>query len=566
MKIEEHIILADNLLKDKYAFINDLDMERCRTVYNKPDNFNISPNGDNEWIFMRTRMGYLISLFYAYNKTLDIKYIEKIYNIIDEYIENNREIVYSLSTRTLDIAIQMENIVNIMQKLKNEKLLNEEREKAYIIYLEKVCNYLFNSYVSWYDMSNWGLIQMASIYLFSSKYNKNEIKIKAKRLLKKQIELQIEDDGLHYERSMTYHYQIINSIINLVKLNDEENSYLKTILKKLTDSASKMYYPNMKQINNGDSDEMDVSSILEKSYNLLGEKFEKKDHITLFNSSGYFSMMKDNFAVSSYLTKMSSGHIHLDLAHFNYYNNSYIFVDNGRYTYNENETRYSLKDVHSHNGIVIDNKAYTDVLDSWQYSKEYPKVNDIKLKKINKDVIFIVMSYFDLKNNSYIERKLLIIEKNLLIFTNIFSKGEHIVKLNFNLHNDVNVIKKSKNKYILNDILFTGENLDIEKSIYSKEYNIKKESNRIISNHNFKDNIYLINMILEKDVSIEELSIIRNNKTVELDYVKAFLLKTNNKSYTIFIRNKDEYIGTNAYYVENRAYYKDIVVDVVEEV
>ncbi|WP_156285909.1 heparinase II/III family protein [Oceanivirga salmonicida] len=557
--MQNYLKQADELLNDIYSYINPTDMERCREKYKKPSDFNVSPNGDEEWIFMRTRMGYLKSLILAYETINDIVYINKIYSIIDEYIENHREIKISLSTRTLDLGIFLENVIKTIDYLKENKLISKERLKEYISYMKKVCEYLFENYMPWYDQSNWGFIQMSSIYMYSYKYNELKFMEKSFKYMKKQLKCQVEKDGFHYERSTTYHYQILICLQNLVKLNSDDKEYFMKYLKKMTIAASKMYYPNMIQINCGDSDEMNVSEILKISYELMGEKFIHKNHTSLLKHSGYFNMIKEDFSISSYLTKMSSGHIHLDLAHFNYYNKKPIIVDNGRYTYREIEQRLDLKSVYAHNTIVIDNNPYTKPLSSWEYDKQYPKVNNIDLEEISEDVKIVTMSYYDSRNSAYIERKLIIIEKNLIVQTNVFCKGKHKLKLNFNLHPNIEI-----KDYILdNRIKFTGKNLSMHKSKYSKEYNIIENSLKIEDNIEFNDEAYLTNMVLEDE--IEELEVIRENKVINSDYVKAYILKSKKKDYIIFMRNKDEYIGTNSYYVNNEPKYNNLVIDIMKK-
>lgn len=573
---------AELILENKLNFIHPWDMERCEAIYPIPKDWNETPNGDDEWVYMRSRLGYFDGLILKYTVTKDIRYIEKVKEIILDFIANHAILKYEKSTRTLDSGIRLVNILRVLIFFEKNSI---DYDKLIVEHLSKTCDYLFDSYISKYDGSNWGFIQMAGVYSYAVYFNDFKKKKEAFKLLKKQLEIQVLDDGLHWEKSQTYHYQIVIYLIFIIYISKIKNEacniqFFLKYLKKLTISVGNLNYPDNTQINFGDSDDNEIESILSLAKYLLNEdsiyavtdiskmfipnarvKMKEKNvkrKVAKFLDSGYVHVFCDKFSFSVYNTPMSSSHTHVDYLHFNYYYNKKIFVDNGRYTYTESIKRNYLKSAYAHNSIIIDDKSASKICGSWEY-ENYPDVLPISVVN-KKDSLIVKLAIYDNINNALIQRQFINIEENVVIINKIKCRGNHTVKLLYNLYPNTKV-EVSKNSILLNDeIVFRISEYSITDGIYSAVYNEICKSKKIIVEKNFNDEYIEINAILNKNVIFEELKVYQGENEVIDDRAKAYRLKTKKASYILFIKPNEIYSGQKVFHVEGRPFYENIKI------
>lgn len=569
-------------MKGKLNFIHPWDMERCSKIYPIPKNWNETPNGDDEWIYMRSRLGYFDGLILMYKMTKDKKYYHKIHDIIEDYITHHKVIKYEKSTRTLDSGIRLVNLLRTIIFFKENEL---KFDKNIIEHMSKTCDYLFESYISKYDQSNWGFIQMAGIYVYSLYFGDEEKKKKSFGFLQKQLKAQILADALHWEKSMTYHCQIMIYLLFIIyisrKVKEKVNITLfENYLKKVSSAAEKLHYPDNTQINFGDSDDNEIESILslvkyifhEKSeYKITGiskmfipeagVKYVKKDvkrSTAFFADSGYVHIRDNNFSFSAYLTPMSSSHTHIDYLHFNYYYKTKIFVDSGRYSYAETEERKYLKSLKAHNGMIIDENEGSKILSSWEY-EGYPDVFPICLLR-NEDGQIVKMAVFDNKNQALMTRCFVVIKENVIIINKVKCKGKHNLSMYYHLYPDTR-ISEEKNGIILNgETRFLIDKYKIEQSIYSPEYNKIKKSYKICKNSSFEDEYHEINCILKKDVNINKLAVFQDKKKVYDNIAVAFQIKAGEDSYILFVKQREIYSGQKVFHVDDIPFYESIKI------
>ena len=123
---------AELILENKLNFIHPWDMERCETVYSIPNSWNETPNGDDEWIYMRARLGYFDGLILKYTLTKDIKYVEKIKKIISNFITHHKILKYE----KLGIKYNVEQII----KTKLSDAINKNEYKIAESLIKKLPN------------------------------------------------------------------------------------------------------------------------------------------------------------------------------------------------------------------------------------------------------------------------------------------------------------------------------------------------------------------------------------------------------------------------------------------
>lgn len=586
-EVERYLKQAKNLMDNKLSFIHIWDMERDENVYDIPKDWNEYVSEDEEWIFMRARMNYFEPLFLAYEKYNEEKYLYKIKEIIFDFIISHKVLKYELSTRTLDSGIRIINILRAFMYLKELGFLSNDEQKNIIDHLDNTCKYIFLSYKKRYDQSNWGLIQMAAVYSFSLLFNGKQVE-KAKKYLDLEIETQILKDGLNWEKSITYHIQIMLYLIFVIMIEKDLsiiNEKYQSYLEKMTEALKKLHYPDNKGINFGDSDYDDISPIISLSETVLGkstsydlgtesymfapnyvEKYLKcekkiKREVNIFNESGYFHIRDEKFSLSAYNAKLSTGHSHIDYLHFNYFYKKPIFIDTGRYTYLENEKRKYLKSINAHNSIIVDNKM-DEIKDSWTYNY-YPIILPTRVESTD-DYTYIEMNVFDIKTNSLLTRKLISIEENVIIVNTVRNKGKHFVTLKYHISNFTKY-KKEKDKVIFNDeIIFYISNYEIQEGIYSSKYNEVEKINVITSKREFIDEYNEINTILLKENKLEKIDIFQEGEKTKKNNIFGLKLITKNKTYKIFIKNTENTTKSNFFHLEDIPLTDDFKVVVFE--
>lgn len=610
--MEEKIIeQAENIMCGNLNFVHPWDMERCEKYYKIPDKWNETPNGDPEWIYMRSRMGYFDGLILLYEKTKKIKYIDKINEILYDFIDSHKKLIPEESTRTLDSGIRIINILRLLHYY-NDKNLKIDKKKI-VEHLKDTIDYLFDHYISKYDLSNWGMIQMSAVYSLALYLSNNELKEKSFLLLKKQLDSQILDDGLHWEKSMTYHCQIVIYLIWIVymskKYDEKDNiNYFKNKLFITSNATKKLHYPDMTQINFGDSDDPEIESIISLADYFLGidsrykitetsklfihdlykykcenKKIQNTENLKLsnnlkrevysFNTSGYFHVREEDFSFSCYSTPMSSAHTNIDYLHFNYYKNGKIFVDSGRYTYTETELRMHFKSQEAHNSIIVDGIASSIPTHSWEYDN-YPVVMPIATFDYG-DYELVEMSYFEQERGYLATRKCVVIEDNVIIINLIRYKGKHEAHLRYHLYPNIKIekINNLNNTFVkldknyekiykgitLNDNThFISQKYEIEDSLYSSEYNKIEKSKKIFKKIGFTDELFDIDFVINKNVIVEELDVYQKGVIVDLNIARAFKIITKNSKYILFIKSNETIKGNKVFHVENTPFYGNV--------
>lgn len=554
---------GQQIYKNHYLYVSPFDMECEFKAFHIFSSWNEAISSDDEWIYMRSRFGYLDSLFLCFEKEKNTKYLDKVKEIIFDFIQKHPILKKEKSTRTLDSGIRIIHIIRAIHYLKECKALEKEGEIEE--HLKKTVEYLYSNYDKKYDLSNWGFIIYCGIYTYGYFYDqkiKNEAKLKLKELLSNQL----LSDGLHWEKSSLYHMQIVIYLVWICRL--EKDKDLLKYLDIASETLKKIHDFNHNTIPFGDSDVIKVDSILSLSDTLLGKKsnydltsesylwgcelcdaYQKEekeyDNISVLKESGYSFVNYDKFHFSHYISPMSSSHSHVDLLHFNYYYEQPIFVDSGRYNYQEINERYSLKELYHHNSIVIDN--YKFIHKSWEYHN-YPVVLPGNKQYFNRGYISSDGYYLD---GVLVRRKYVLVEKLLIIYDNVKAIGNHQYQANFHLYPNVDldsIIKIDFPEY------------EIKNSLYSLQYNRLEDSKKIVINQKFKDEITLKYLIYPKNYKVNKLEVYQKNQIVSDEVAVSYNIFFENKEYIVFIKNNEIYTGQKCFHIKNIAVYGNVVV------
>lgn len=264
---------ADELMQNIFVFDKNLDMEKCLIPYQLENlnDWNVFKNGDDEWTFMLNRLEYLNYLIGAASLKNDEKYLLKAKEIIFSWINAHKIIKKENSTRTLDLAINIDAMMKAMMHIYH--LLNDEEIKTFQNHAFNVMNFLYSNYVNKYTLSNWGSIQTCVILkilvMIDKDFKKNKIYLWAKKELNTQLQIQIYDDGMFWEQSTLYHLEVLNYLLKLIHFERLENFKENRLLNKKAYLLAKAIYLQVDNSNKieafGDSDVINVSDILTRA-------------------------------------------------------------------------------------------------------------------------------------------------------------------------------------------------------------------------------------------------------------------------------------------------------------
>ncbi|WP_191271130.1 heparinase II/III family protein [Neobacillus kokaensis] len=416
-------------------------MEACYIPYSfKKINWNCAMNADEEWIFMLNRHEYLLDLAEAYADSQDQKYLDGWKRLIFDWLEHNpyAEGKIHTSWRTIDTGIRcgswMKSLVILHQSLQDQEL-----ETIFSSLREQII-FLKDHYLERYTLSNWGVLQISGILqavMVCEDLVPKEIINWAWDELKRQSDIQFFADGVHWEQSPLYHFEVLFALFDVYKkaqiLGIASPVDLETVIQKAADAAYYMIYPNGCLVPQHDSDYVYVDAVYEKL-----QTFRKAKLPELFSGSesGNFVYKTEENFVSLWNGWHGSGHGHASLGHLNIIlNGERVLCDSGRFTYQEGPLRNYLKSVHSHSTVIVDELPFTSIKDSWSFH-QLGKVAGNRVKETSRYIVMESSFYY----NIYLVQRTVVILKEESIVTVIDcvdGEGMHTMKRYFQLNPDI---------------------------------------------------------------------------------------------------------------------------------
>lgn len=185
---------------------------------------------------------------------------------------------------------------------------------------------------------------------------------KGKQLLIRELEEQILDDGMHYERSPMYHLIILERLLDALNFakasSDDLESILKTLAVRMTGLAMNWEefdrIPMMQDSAYGIA--LKVSEILQYAERLLEYDYPSQSTETV--DSGYRKLHSSNLALFANVGNIGPsyqpGHAHADELNFElFFKGAPVIVDTGVSTYEKNDRRLLERSTSSHNCVVL---------------------------------------------------------------------------------------------------------------------------------------------------------------------------------------------------------------------
>ena len=480
-----------------------------KDFYTKIDSKNSIKGSDIKVPWELSRFHQAQWLAKAYLVTRDEKYSEKFFELVNNWIEEN-DFCFGVNWNcAMEVAIRAVNWILALHIFKISKHFSDSIEQK--IYQSLFEHGIFirnnlefgrrngNHYLS--DLM--GLIWLGSFF-YNHSFGKRWFHF-AKKELEKEIQIQVYDDGVDYEKS-TFYQRLVTEILTLSSLPAEKlkkpfSKKFKTKLHKMFSFISEFIIDD-EVPNVGDCDDgriikfslfekvsemrnlLAVGSVLfddgilktkaskiftdvlfllgltgfQKFHSLVEQKLVTKS--SSFDHGGFFILRDENFFVFFDASDIGmngwGGHGHNDILSFELaYRNQRFIVDSGTYVYTPDpEMRQKLRSTSAHNTIMIDGQEIADFLNLFRIKEDLtnPKVLSIQLN--NEDVDFIHAehyAYTRLKNPVVVNRKIELHKtKNQIIIEDTFAgNGPNKVEIFFHFHPEVSVNKIATSVYEL---------------------------------------------------------------------------------------------------------------------
>ncbi len=597
---------SELLLKNKFQFIHPFDMEPCKKIVDLTEdiNWNIVPFDDVEWNFMLNRQEYLMDLCVSFETNRQKKYLNKGKELLLDWISKNDN---EENWRTIDTGIRLVYWKILIDYLIKEDLLNNKELSLINQSVTQQMVYLDKHYIEKYDLSNWGVLITAGYFIIQLLFKDNafeEMNERMFRRLEKQMYLQVQPSGNHWEQSPLYFMEVLRSFVFLhvsKAISDKKiNQQLEQTILSMYQYMPHFITPEKHSILQGDTDEMAIDEtiqtiallyncriptlfveevavdypILHLSKQNISFKNWKKGVENLSNEKFSNQLVDDYtgnyFYRNSWTSKsdylhlyngsLGSGHGHLSLGHIDLSMNGInLFVDSGRYTYVESDIRKELKKSVHHNTITINERPFGFVKDSWGYERVPTSLTNRFVEKA--DYVVVRSMYIDNQDTVSFKVVRTVIyfknEKNFFILDQIVDQGtEKFEKMNRQFHLDPNLeifVKKGSSTFILTDgkknkfyTYLSESQVSILDTEYAGSYNelIKSKKIETISSSNYQ---YLL---LSKSASVEitEVKVRKSdNQPVLPEKSIGFHLKCDSTEYLIHSAIEDTFEGHKLY-------------------
>lgn len=622
-EVKRSIQIADEVRNKYFLFREEWDMERTNIPYQfkKEIDWKLNPFGDPEWTWMLNRHKYWQHLGKAYFFTGDEIYAKTFVQQLTHWIDNNPlpslEDNYkeSESWRRIEAGIRCENWIKSFEFIKNSKYVTPDFLEKFLKALILHGEYINNTFSNFSLTSNWGILEYhglfnVSVFLedfkIASTWKKNALD-----RLSKCAELQILEDGTHWEHSPMYHNEVFHCLLNVNLLTSRKDIQLTKILvqktKELAFANLHWQKPNYHQPILGDSDDTDTRVLLTlasyvfedsvlksrahkkldfENYLILGKKIaEDYKNMNSKNPSflSYYQENSGDFYMRSswseeanysslHVKKLAMGHAHDDLLSFTIFgNNRDYLVDNGRYTYVDNQFRELFKSSKYHNTLAVDNLPNSILNGAW----------DVDYKASSEDVFTKSTPLFDYgeaKNNGYkrlkdpvdVKRRMLYLKPDIwLLFDSFYAKESHKYSQYFNFPNE----KVYVNGFAI-ETTYDEKNLKIQpikeleiklhNTWYSPEYNLKLKSNQAEfhkTSTGFTSFITLLYFPEKNKLTYTKIPVY-NREKVRLDDkdVEAIHISSGKEEYIILVAYNTPSITNHFFMVDDTLVHGEVVL------
>lgn len=331
------------------------------------------PKNDKEWAWFLNRHRYFEVLYVAYQETKDPRYAQKIFQILADWIEQNKTppsmMSFSSAWRPLEAARRvLESWDLIYLKLWDDPNFPPELKPDFIEAFENHGDYLQDHHALFGNhlITEMLALLKLSLLLPDSK-NSAEWKRYALKTLDREYHKQVYPEGAHKELSSHYQRVVLvnfQSLLSLLEIAEESEQIKiwKPRIEGMWHYFKAIQKPSGFAPLNNDSDQENVAAFFPDSL-----RAQKPNDAAVFDAEGkYFPnagqvIFRDPSIESGPLWAFfdigprGTDHQHEDFLHLSLsFGDFDILVDNGRYTYTPGPWRDYFQGPRSHNILLVD--------------------------------------------------------------------------------------------------------------------------------------------------------------------------------------------------------------------
>lgn len=393
-------------------------------------------NNDHDWNVTNKRYGksyqlyihslrFVGSLLLEYDKTKDIKYLEK----SEFYIESWIDFMESKQKNEMlwydhPVANRVQNIIYFLYLSKNT--LNIDESKYYKL-LKKHGEFLMDD--KNYKYNNHSLMMDRSLMILGNILENRELYSTGFRRAKETFWYSFSSKGSHLENSPDYHRMVVKMYLDMEKyLNKHDQTFGDVINKRL--SVAGEFLPVISR------PDKRLPALGDSGNSALGRKKEFENFSD--NELGLTVIQNEDFYTSFTAGYSTVTHKHRDdLSITLFYKGEDVLVDSGKFSYGGDIRRRYIMSPQAHSSLFFENDDYKLDNDN-RFSRKVQTTKYFDNKKY---------TFVEGKNHSFESSKLsrrLIALKNypvVILLDSAQSKEESNIYQNFNLSPQIEIVK-----------------------------------------------------------------------------------------------------------------------------
>ncbi|WP_241143799.1 heparinase II/III domain-containing protein [Cognataquiflexum rubidum] len=415
-------------------------------------------------------------------------------------IQQSKDLAYSLYQKLWEGSLLLEPYPTSLRIMNGIRFLSANEDINLGQYIKAEANFLTKR-IEYHLLANHLLENAFAVYMAGSFFINDQWIRLGEKILRKELNEQILEDGAHFELSPMYHQIIFFRVLEFLTYESPDTtlySFVKEKALKMLSWLKTITFRNGEIPHFNDS----TNSIAPSSSQLfhIAEKIGLKEETNhVLNESGYRKYENENFEliidVHGISPTYQPGHAHADTFSFCLnHKNKPVIVDQGISTYNISERRKYERSTPAHNTLSINGNDSAEVWSGFRVGRKLA----IKIKADkNNHLVAIHNGYRNLGID--IQRELRFSSNDLTFIDTVFNKKlkleeSHII---LHLHPTVDLHIVSEFLYIINESLQLKFNPEVRveeisylfndgfnKSINGKALKVTLKTNELITTFN----------------------------------------------------------------------------------
>lgn len=534
--VKDLIASADNICEKTFLFNLKWDLERTFVPvhFDGLVDWRINPAGDKEFVWAFNRHRFFITLGQAYQFTGDEKYADCFVELAGDWMERMplTDEDQTGPWRSLEAGFRGEYWNKALRYFKDSPAVTEEFLDRFYETMLVHADYLMACDSPYRYMSNWGVIENHGLFdialmLPQSERTRAYARFALEHLLI-QANMQVMDDGMHWEQSPMYHNEVFHCFLDVVILcrrnGIEVPRELLARLEAMAWAGKKLVRPNGHELMMGDSDDLDISDRLSEAAYLFSDgrlkpaSVEELDYGSIWDlglkaneeyvrlkrmepeftsvsmpDSGHVVLRSGWDTGADFLHLMcgtlGAGHSHGDKLHIDLaMDGEDVLMDAGRFTYVDGPDRRQFKDPSSHNTLTVDGKPFYEYKDSWECSKLAAAIKPHGKHVGNLSYIEAGnLGYMDMPGGVFIRRKIISIAQDIYVLCDeCYSGDAHSYEQYFHFNPQGKLVQRDAKCFVYEGertrarfALVSDVEAAVDKSRLARYYNFSEENDML---------------------------------------------------------------------------------------